>query len=116
MAVIPQVALDLLLRKFGADQAQLDLEENRARSQYATAQGDLARQQARQRERLDVQMADQGLAHSGIAAAQNLRRQEAANQQNQRAAQTINDTLANIARRRLEAQFAYDTARLGVEQ
>ena len=109
-----QTALNVLLRRFGSDRAALDMEENRARSAYEMSVGDLGRTQDLRRQGLNEQMADRGLTHSGIALKQNTLQQEAANRENQRAATSMNDLLANIARKRLEAQYAFDETRLGL--
>lgn len=109
-----QTALNVLLRKFGSDRAALDLEENRARSQYALTTGDLTRNQGLRNTALSEKMADQGLAHSGIANKSYITLADTANRENQRAATALNDLLANIARKRLEAQYAFDTSRLGI--
>ena len=109
-----QTALNVLLRKFGSDRAALDMEENRARSQYGMTTQDLTRNQGLRTQGLNEQMADRGLTHSGIAAKQNLMLQQQANTENQKAAMAMNDILANIARKRLEAQYAFDSSRLGL--
>lgn len=109
-----QAALDLLLRKFGSDRAALDMEENRARSEYGLSVEDLKQNQGLQQQGLAEQMADRGLHGSGIANKATTMLQEQANRTNARAATSINDTLANIARKRLEAQYAFDSSRLGL--
>lgn len=109
-----QTSLNVLLRKFGADRAALDMEENRTRSQYGMTNEDLIRNQGLRTRGFSEQMADRGRAHSGAAVKGNLELQETANRENQRAAMAANDSLANIARKRLEAQYAFDAARLGL--
>lgn len=111
-----QTALNVLLRRFGSDRAALDTEENRARSQYGLTVGDLQRNQGLRRQGLDEAMADRGLTHSGIAAKQNVLQQEQGNRENQRAATSMNDLLAEIARKRLESQYAFDETRLGLNK
>ena len=109
-----QTALNILLRKYAADRAALDMEENRTRSQYALTRKDLTKNQGLRKKGLDEQMADRGLGMSGIAANQNLQVQDLANRENQKAQTALTDAMANIARKRLEAQYAFDTARLGM--
>ncbi len=111
---VSPLSLNVLLRRLGADNAQWDYEENRARSGYQQAQSNYDYEQGQNQKRLDSGLSDRGLGDSGIAVQENLNFQRGANQARQKAAQAVTDTMTNIARKRLESQFAFDETRLGL--
>ncbi len=111
---VSPLSLNVLLRRLGADNAQWDYEENRARTGYEQARSDFEADQGQNQKRLDAGLSDRGLGDSGIAAQENLNFQRGANSARQKASQALTDTLTNIARKRLESGFAFDETRLGL--
>lgn len=107
--VIDRAALNALTSQWAAQKADYDDSENRYRINYNTALDDLKRQRERSGMTLAAQMADRGLTQTGIAAQQNLQQQGDYNlaQQNLAQKQTLN--LSTLARKKLEADMAYNT-------
>lgn len=111
MAGLDKATLNALTRRWQLDELGLDQEANLARINYRTASQDLLRTNKQDRQSLAANMADRGLAQSGIAVKEQLDLQQAMNRAGNRLSKTRGQTLASVALKRLQAKAEYDQAR-----
>ena len=105
------VTLNALTRRWQLDELGLDQEANTARINYRRSKSDLRRTSKKSERAAAVNMADRGLARSGIATGASLERQSDYNRAQSLAGQNKQLALANIVRKRALAKSAYDQAR-----
>lgn len=100
--------INSLLDTLGQNAAGYDYEANRARTNYANRLRDIATMGLRQRRGLADSLASQGMIHSGV----NLRAQNellmAENQARAQEDQSLTDRLADIARKKIQAETAFN--------
>jgi hypothetical protein len=108
-------ALNALTNQWAIDRANLDDQENRSRINYQQALEKMRRQNDEASGNLSVGMADRGLGQSGIRMGGMIKQQDAYNQAQGTAAQSNTLDLATIARKRLEADAAYNAQRALLE-
>lgn len=105
------VTLNALTRRWQLDELGLDQEANTARINYRRSRGDLRRTSKKAETAAAANMADRGLARSGIAVGESVERQSDYNRAQSLAGQNKQLALANIIRKRALAKSAYDQAR-----
>lgn len=105
------ITLNALTRRWQLDELGLDQEANTARINYRRSKGDLRRTNKKGERAQAANMADRGLARSGIATGQSMERQQDYNRALSVAGQNKELALANIVRKRMLAKSAYDQAR-----
>lgn len=105
------VTLNALTRRWQLDELGLDQEANTARINYRRTKGDLRRTNKKTAESQAANLADRGLARSGIAVKTGMDRQQDYNRAFSIAGQNKELALSNIVRQRVLAKSAYDQAR-----
>lgn len=105
------VTLNALTRRWQLDELGLDQEANTARINYRRSKGDLRKTKGKTEKTAAANMADRGLARSGIATGASMERQSDYNRALSLAGQNKTLALANITRKRMLAKSAYDQAR-----
>lgn len=105
------VTLNALTRRWQLDELGLDQEANTARINYRRSRSDLRRTSKKSERAAAANMADRGLARSGIAVGESMERQQDYNRAQSLAGQNKELALANIIRKRALAKSAYDQAR-----
>ena len=105
---IDQAALNALTAEWAASKAELDDSENRSKINYNNLLDKMRRQNQTGMGQIGVQMADRGLAQSGIRAQGEIKLQDDFNRANALAAQQQQLALSTVARKRLEADAAYN--------
>lgn len=105
------VTLNALTRRWQLDELGLDQEANTARINYRRSRSDLRTTKKRTESAAAANMADRGLARSGVAVGESLKRQEDYNRTQSLAGQQKDLAIANIIRKRALAKSAYDQAR-----
>ena len=105
-------ALNALTAQWAAAKADLDDSENRTRINYNSALDQLRRQNQGGFRGMAVSAADRGMTHSGVFAQQQARYQDEFNRRQGIGAQQQALDLSTIARKRLEADNAYNTQRI----
>lgn len=105
------VTLNALTRRWQLDELGLDQEANTARINYRRSKYDLRRTKGKAESAAAANMADRGLARSGIATGESMKRQTDYNRATSLAGQNKELALANVVRKRMLAKSAYDQAR-----
>lgn len=103
--------LNALVRRWQLDELGLDQEANVARINARNAQEDLRRSNKKTIAATAANMADRGLARSGIATKVDMDRQQDFERASNRVDTQLNVGLADIAKKRLQGKAAYDLAR-----
>lgn len=111
MAIDP-AALNALTAEWAASKADLDDKENRQRINYNNSLDQLRRANKTNMGRVGVNMADRGLAQSGIRGQAEIKLQDEFNRANAQQAQAQALDLSTIARKRLEADALYNSQRV----
>lgn len=111
MAIDP-AALNALTAQWAAVKADLDDSQNRTKINYNNALDNLRRQNLKGMGGIAVNMADRGLGQSGIRGQQEIQQQDEFNRQSGLRAQQQELALATIARKRLEADAAYNAQKV----
>lgn len=105
------VTLNALTRRWQLDELGLDQEANTARINYRRTKGDLRTSNKRTKESTAANMADRGLARSGISTKVGMDQQKDYNRALSLAGQNKELALSNVVRQRVLAKSAYDQAR-----
>lgn len=108
---IDMAALNALTQQWQATRADLDDSENRSRINYNNLLDQMRRSQMQGAEKMQVNMADRGLAQSGIAAQGQIKLQDEYNRNQGLAAQQQALALSTVARKRLEAENQYNASK-----
>lgn len=107
MAIDP-AALNALTARWAAAKAELDDSQNRSKINYNNALDTLRRQNTQSLGNIQTNMSDRGLLHSGITAQQKLKQGDEYNRARAQKAQQQQLALSTVARKRLEADQAYN--------
>lgn|SRR5688500_6988703 len=105
-------ALNALTAQWAAAKADLDDSENRTKINYNNAIDQMRRQNTQSIGGIGVQMADRGLAQSGIRGQSEIKQQDDFNRAQALRAQQQQLALSTVARKRLEADQAYNTQKV----
>lgn len=109
---IDLAALNALTSEWSANKAAMDDQENRLRINYNNILGKMKRDLGDTRVKTQESLADRGMVQSGAAVKSNMDLTEAFNRSSAQAAEKQNLDLATIARKRLEADQAYNTQKI----
>lgn len=104
--------LNALTAQWAAAKADLDDQENRTRINYNSALDNLRRQNERGMGQMAVSAADRGMTHSGAYGQQQMQYQDEFNRRKALGAQQQSLDLSTIARKRLEADAAYNSQKV----
>ena len=109
---VDYAALNALTSQWGANKAAMDDQENRLRINYNNVLDRMKRELGTNRTTAAEGLADRGIRQSGAAVKTEMDMTEAYNRAGAESAQKQNLDLATIARKRLEADQAYNTQKL----
>jgi hypothetical protein len=109
---IDYAALNALTSDWGAQKAQLDDNENRLRINYNNVLDRMKRNLGESTTSLTENLGDRGMVHSGAAVKANTDMRSTYNRSRGEASEKQNLDLATIARKRLEADKAYNTQKI----
>ena len=101
-----------ILLQLARQQGNIDHEVNRARADHANRLRQLTGQKVTGQKQISQGFADRGTLHSGINSASQIGFASALDEKRQSLNQGLNDTLANAARRKIEAQTQFNISSL----
>lgn len=109
---IDYAAINALTSNWGAQKAQFDDSENRLRINYNNVLDKMKRDLGTNQTKLSESMADRGMLQAGASAKAQMDMRDTFNRGAAQAAEKQNLDLATIARKRLEADTAYNTQKI----
>ena len=109
---IDYAAINALTSQWGANKANMDDQENRLRINYNNVLDKMKRGLGESQVKTNESMADRGILQSGASAKAQMDMRETFNRSAAQTAEKQNLDLATIARKRIEADTAYNTQKL----